>query len=325
MQGCDLKTVDFEAILPSMVRNLINKSRFNTTLLITGLLVCLVIGVVSISQLFQKSLWTLETINQSFQVQIPNTSSNINYEGHRDRGGFLRLRFDAPPKDALLFTNQFCEGVLHAGYDPFAAIELAEPFTYTYLIKIDKYSYYSYSPNTPKTVLGNRCLFARSYGQLQIRLDTTDPNLYVVNIDRRFSCEEACHFMPLNVVKPITHAPIEVLGINKVEDHYALAYQELCIGLELKSVAEREKWRNLLGGNATVQLDGQAVGGFNIALDGTLDFETNSTEANQQLEGWREYYYCLPANEKQGTRQMSVHVTTLSGQELIFTWEFEVA
>jgi hypothetical protein len=163
----------------------------------------LLLGAASIvgfaSNLFQKPSWTIDDINKGFLTPIPDTALNITVDGYTDRGGFLRLTFDAPAPDAHTFAEQFCMGVLYPGYDPFSAIDVAEPFTYAIPIRIGNYNYFSYSPNVDKKVYGNRCLFSASGGQIQIRLDTSRPNVSQIMLDKRFSCEDACHFVPLNI------------------------------------------------------------------------------------------------------------------------------
>jgi hypothetical protein len=231
------------------------------------------------------------------------------------------LTFDAPPTDAQNFVNQFCERILYPGYDPFAAVDIAEPFTFAFHIELGDYGYYSYSPNVAESVLGNRCLFTRSGGQVQIRLDATNPDLYSVKLDKRFSCEAACHFVPLDIAHPIPDSPIAVLGVNETGGTYILEDGEVCVGFELWTVALREQWPMMLGGHAVIRLENEEIAELNISTDGTITHDNIENHANQ---GFKPYFHCFPANRREGPNDLTISISTSDGQELSYSWEFFV-
>jgi hypothetical protein len=182
--------------------------------------------------LFQPNYWSVERVNSSLSIMIPSSATHVQIQGHQGRGGFLFLSFDAPPSDAIHFANQFCSGILHPGYDPFNAIDIAEPFTYAFPIRIDRYSYYSYSTHTSENTSGNRCW---SGGQLQIRLEATDSRYYSVSMDKRYSCESACRFITLEPIKPLPDSPLELLGVSSLGNQLVSSRGEICIGVAMKT------------------------------------------------------------------------------------------
>jgi hypothetical protein len=112
--------------------------------------------------------------------------------GHHGLSDGVGVEFDALPSSANHFVKQFCEGQLYSGYDPFNAIDVDEQLSYAYPIKLGEI-YFSYSPQTPITILGNRCLPRKTDQYLQVVLDTENPNLYHVKVMQFFSCT-ACRY-----------------------------------------------------------------------------------------------------------------------------------
>lgn len=104
---------------------------------------------------------------------------------------YLELSFRAPPAEAMKFAAQFCNGVLHPGYDPFDAVDISIEQPNAHFIELHAgnmvYMYYSYSPNVPKTTLGNRCA-ARLRTPTQIRIDSASEASYHVKVQRYANC-----------------------------------------------------------------------------------------------------------------------------------------
>lgn len=277
-----------------------------------------------VNTVFYKSLWTLSEINRGLRIPVPDAASNVMIEGHPNRGGFLRLTFDAPADEAEIFAEQFCEGTLHPGYDPFSAIDIAEPFTYAVPIEIDKYKYFSYSDNVDESIRGNRCLHSLSYGQLQIRLDAGQAHTSRIMLDRRFSCEDACHFIPLNIIRPIPNTPIEVLGITEEAGVYRLINREICIGLALRTPSERGRWQAIVGGDIEVAVDSQRVFATHISPTGTIVDRLHSGNEAVKEETLEDYFYCFPANNRIGIRQLLIIISTPDGYQNTYKFSFQV-
>ncbi len=293
-------------------------------LMITLLFLGIAPIVTVVGKVFQKTEWSIEEINRGLQIPIPDTASDIVFEGHTDRGGFLRLTFNAPSNDAQTFARQFCEGILHSGYDPFTAVDFAEPFTYAVPIRIGYYSYFSYSPNVNNRVYGNRCFFAASGGQLQLRLDLTQSNVGQVTLEKRFTCEDACKFIPLNITKPLPNTPIEILGVKEEKGKYSLINREICVGLGLKTALEREKWQEIIGGELEVLIDHRPMFNADILPNGAILDRTASASQERTGERLEDYFYCFQADSQIGLRQVNMTIYTPGGKSIPYTVEFQV-
>ncbi len=272
-------------------------------IIISGLL--LIIGLAL--RLFQPTDWTLDVINRGFTIPIPSSATHIHYEGHRDRGGFLKLTFVAPAGEAATFARQFCDEPLYPRYDPFDAIEVAEPFTDTLEIETSGYAHYVKVNQTSPTILGTKC--EDSSGQVKIRLDTTDPHLQPVTFERRFSCYDVCRTLPLNIVYPFSDAPIELLGVTVDEDKSILTSSEICIGFSLKSITEQMKFPGYINRYFSVMLGNQLVASGRINQNGTITDRMNGVlEPNNDQKTRRSYYDCFVANGQKGDRRLQVKV-----------------
>lgn len=104
--------------------------------------------------------WTLERIEKSLGVPIPQDAVDVRYEGEWGRLTELELTFQAPPQSMDEFMSHFCQGISHQHYDPFRAIDLAKRVDYQFAVYMeDRWpsNYYSYSPNASDSLFGNRC------------------------------------------------------------------------------------------------------------------------------------------------------------------------
>ncbi len=288
-----------------------------------SLIACLGLLFLAISNMFSVPQWTTQDINRALSATIPTDATNIAIQGHRARGGFLELEFDAPPQSMRNFAGQLCNGVLYQGYDPFNAIDIAEPFTYTHPIHLDIYSYFSYSPDTPESVLGNRCMTSAN-SQLQIRINPTKPDLSHTKIDLRFSCE-ACHSTTLNIISITPEFPLRILGLVAKDNGYVLTGSELCVGFQLDAPYTPEKdWTTLVGAKLLIKLDNQAVATAALVDQSKLVQRTDAHGNVDVDTSGGPWYYCLKANLRKGLRMMETQVTASSGKTYAYSWQFQV-
>ncbi len=162
------------------------------TFIIVGLLILVGIVMASIASfeiLLSPQSWSLEAINERLTLPVPKEVSDLSIGGRLGRGGFLELSFTAPPSEADHFISQFCDDKVFQGYDPFKGIDVVEPLSYAVPIKLDIYRYYSYSLNTPATIWGNRCLSHLTQDQVQIMIDRSNQQQYIVGLELYFTCE----------------------------------------------------------------------------------------------------------------------------------------
>ena len=155
-------------------------------------LVLLVSGCIS-----QK--WEKHDAEEYLSVPIPSDAKDLDISGRRDLGGFLDLRFAAPPYSALQFAHNFCKGKLMEGFDPFHAV-IVESDT-SHPIDMGYYIYYAYSPDTLSTIHGNRCPYFR------IALDQSDPSLFRVHLRADYSHHDPNEYPVEHTGTPIWFSP----------------------------------------------------------------------------------------------------------------------
>ncbi|CAG0990427.1 hypothetical protein ARNL5_03196 [Anaerolineae bacterium] len=155
-------------------------------------LIAIVVVIMGLEAMFHSAFsdaWSLPLINGSLKVPIPNSVLDLAFDGRRGRGGYLELRFRTLNEKAKVFTDQFCEGQLHQGYDPFHATDSLEYEPKSVLIKLGQnpqYTYYSRSPGTLTSLYGNRCLSPS--GQYQVTVDLSEPLLSSVHLEWKYTC-----------------------------------------------------------------------------------------------------------------------------------------
>jgi hypothetical protein len=267
--------------------------------------------------------WDATAIEQELGISIPENIQNIAYEGHQGRGGFLDLSLTASLVDINQLISQPCDNNYYEGYDPFNAIDVGEPFSYTHQIEIGLYPYYSYSPDTPEIVLGNRCQLTTG-AVYQVRVDTADPNSTVLRLYLSFSCELCQNLHPMSL-KPISDFPLQVLGLRQEGETYDSTSNEICFGLDFSIASLRDEWAYLLGGRISTLIDDRLSTSAYIADDGILmprydgagNFVSVEDSGNHQ-------YYCYEVHWQSGSHVMLVEVTTPSGEVSSYAWNFEL-
>jgi hypothetical protein len=155
---------------------------------------CVIISIPAIAFPLGLPTWdsgppaSLEEIEEYVGLTIPDDVSNLRHDSAMRRGGFMSFSFSAAPEVMGPFVQGICDGVLHPGYNPFEAVDTEDSFDRSVLIEIrteSPRSYYSYSPDAPLTMFGNRC-WHEALGMIDILVDTSDPNLYSLSYKRSF-------------------------------------------------------------------------------------------------------------------------------------------
>ncbi len=159
------------------------------TLATIGMIIFIGIVIASSLNSLSPQSWSLKAINERLSLPVPQAASNLSIGGRLGRGGFLELSFTSLSSEADHFISQFCDDKVFQGYDPFKGIDVGKPLSYAIPIKLDVYKYYSYSLNTPATTWGNRCLSEPRRDQVQIMIDRSNQQNYVVKLELYFTCE----------------------------------------------------------------------------------------------------------------------------------------
>ena len=272
-----------------------------------------------ISNPFRGDAWTLDEINGLFKVPVPQDATDLQYSGYTGLGAHLDLTFNAPPVAAEKFAQAICDGGLYAGYDPFHARNIAEPFTYTHPIEAGLFAYYSYSPDTPESVLGNRC-----GSQSQIRVDEADPSVYAVKAQVFFSCNAVCSPIRAKAIRPTDNFPFEILGLEQVGTVYLQTTSELCTGVRSNLTTFSEfNQKNLTGAQLEIRIDQRPVAAAVMDNDWGLtrrtDAQGNSVSVN--ISDNRRYY-CFGVRQENGSHLIDLHLKISTGREISYVWKF---
>lgn len=266
--------------------------------------------------------WSIETIGSELGMSLPKDATDVLFEGHRGRGGFLELSFTSPRQSMTAFVDPICNGRLYESYDPFDAIDFGEPFTFAHRIEVGQYAYYSYSLNTPDTISGNRCQ-APSGKSYQIRLDTSDTISYQLRLHVFFSCE-ICHVFYPKIVIPIPDFPVYLMGLRSEPGGYSLPFEELCVGLQLSTDYLRKGWEDLEGGNLTVYVNRALVLSAHIysgALTSRHDKNGNMIEADQSGDSES---YCFVPGLQIGIHELTFQIQTVTSRSHRYDWLFHL-
>ncbi|MBX3084060.1 MAG: hypothetical protein KF716_20670 [Anaerolineae bacterium] len=297
-------------------------------LLLLLLLGALILGVyMSFVRAFTPEHWTLDKINDSLSIPVPTDAANLSFDGHLGRGGYLMLEFQASPESIAAFVSQLCDGVLYDGYDPFKAIDVAEPYTFAHPMHLDIYSYYSYSIGLPNAIKGNRCLQSRPGYQVQVRVDTSEAQVYAIKLHLSFSCDVGCPYLPLNVTKPVGEFPLTVLGLRGAKNPYKLAEREVCINID-NSNHNAEKWGYLKDARIEIKVDGQILARAVLNGNSQLLSRTNTNGAVTAEASGGLWYYCVDVvsnrliNSNRITLSIVIDPTTQTATT--YTWQIEI-
>lgn len=261
--------------------------------------------------------WDLQTVENHLHVSIPADAHDFHYSSGSNRYVHVDLSFKAPPASVLDFAKHFCDGVLHQGYDPFNAFDLAEPVPNSVEIQIIEayytYSYYSYSPRAVQTEAGNYCDLPQK-GQFWLLVDETDPALYTLKFKHVLD-----RFAHDNDVKPIANFPLIVRGLMSEQDGSYSAYMKLCFDLDPAAVHESVKWNALIGADIGVAIDGRMMTGAYVTNEIRLsrtDGKTNFSDPNSDL-----FKYCLFVRQG-GWHTVTIHLPSTFTGNHTYTWRF---
>ena len=249
----------------------------------------------------------------------------------------MRLTFKTSPAGLSNFTRHICDGVLHQGYDPYQAFNYGSYLggQRFYLIKDtwNGFSYYSYSPDAPESVSGNRC-----QGELliQIRVEQIESDLYDVRVDQgRHLWGNNCSLIPCryignNFVQPILDLPFIVMGLDDdASNHFILVSNELCLEYQFSdyyyasflSPYSALGFKYLWDARLNWTIDDQPQGiRFISPRHARLVRDANAPETAY----YHKLDYCTTQNWTTGRHQMALEVLTATGQQDTYTWEFIV-
>lgn len=157
------------------------KTRLYKTLLWLSLLVIAIYGYVIYDLLSTNYQWTTVRLENAFNADFPDDVEFL-VEG-RPSLPVVNVQFSASAEVVEQFTSTICFGVLRQRFDPFHSIESDEPDSESIRIDGLRDVQYTYSPNTPDTIWGNRCV---QNGVVNIRVDRGDSINYVVTLQKIF-------------------------------------------------------------------------------------------------------------------------------------------
>lgn len=158
-------------------------------LVITLLFTCAFLAPERLLDLFNwgPETWSRSEAEGALGVAIPDEARDLRLEGSPDEVGYLDMRFAAPPAAMAAFTGNFCSGALHAGYDPFNAVDRRQPTEGAVQLTMAEAQYYSYSPGIAEPVAGNRC-WDEAIGQIEFVVDQRDPEMHALYLEHRPNC-----------------------------------------------------------------------------------------------------------------------------------------
>lgn len=269
--------------------------------------------------------------------EIPADAHDIVFEGDSNYSYYnVKLRFKASSAGLSNFTLNFCDGVLHQGYDPYRSFNYGERLgkQRLYLIKYDAhgFSYYSYSPGTPDTVSGNRCQPDDS-APFHIRVAQIEPDLYEVRLDHGHhlwgnNCTlVTCTPLSDNFVQPMPDLPFVVMGLEAdSSNQFFLVSNELCLNFQyadyhwnsFSSPYSSPEWEYLHGAKLNWTIDSHSQGYVIISQSGWLAPEGREAFYNSQLN------YCTMQDWTPGRHEMGLEIVTTEGQRDTYSWEFSV-
>jgi hypothetical protein len=308
----------------------IRKLLIGVMVLLFLLLIGLLIGIFSTKPVVtEPRKMNLGEIEAYLGANVPEDASDITFDS--DRGNydlFIDLSFKSSPESASQFASSICDGVLHEGYDPFNAINTSQiPPQQVYLIKMQTWTHYSYSPDASQSVWGNRC-WPFGEGVHQIRLDRTNPVLYEVRFETpgqaRWDCEVIpCRPFGQNYIEPIVEIPLVVIGMGAdSNDAFVLVTNEVCVETLLDyilggGITANDRWAYLIGANIQVLIDDEPLEPAYISEYGT--FRQSQHELDTHY-----FDYCFTRDWQPGIHSMTLNLTTTEAESYTYTWQFRV-
>lgn len=304
-------------------------------------LVVVVGGILLVRQVISTPLFddnpkrTLAEMEQILGARLPSDAVDIIYDGERGYAAYITLSFKASSEATLEFAKHICDGVLHQGYDPYNALNTSQkPDQKPYLIQYDNFnfSYYSYSPNTPDTVWGNRCWPFRT-GLYQIRIDHTNPTLSELRFDQLnqhsplWGEDRKCNLIPCssigdNFIRPAREdLPLIIIGMTSKDDSsYGVVTDEVCLEFQMDYVlgfgwSQVEKWKYLIGATVDVMVDDVSQGLAYISENELLTRIGNEPYHPN-------YDYCFTQNWTPGIHTLWMTIKPHTQVSKTYTWEF---
>jgi hypothetical protein len=267
---------------------------------------------------------SLAEIEAYLGKHIPNDAIDIVVTGKSGYKPYFSIRFKTLPQSMIQFTNNICDGVLHQSYNPFNAVDTVQmPPQRPYLIKLQSFTYFSYSLSTPDTIWGNRCWPFRK-GLYQVLVDKGNPDLYALELEVPENCEKvaACTSIGSNYIEPVSDIPLIVIGMLNQDKNFILISNEVCmetqLGYELSTGwTQIRKWKNLINAQVDVWLDDKPLETAYISNDGRL------TKTNNTPDSFR-YDYCFTRNWSEGIHKIKLQIKTNIGQNYDYSWDFLV-
>lgn len=300
--------------------------KISKILIIVVVLFMLGLAILFIFNLFSTdiSINRLPEVEAYLGEKIPSNALDVIVNGEIGHNPHFRISFKAPPESISQFMNSICEGILHQGYNPFKAIDTAQiPPQRPYLIKMQSFTYFSYSTNTPDTVWGNRCWPFRK-GLHQILVDKGNPNLYELQLDIPESCEQvaACSPIGKNYIEPIADIPFIAIGMVGIDKDFILVSNEFCLETQLgydlsTGWTQVDKWKYLIGAKVQIWIDEKPMETAYISNEGRL------TRMNTTPDSFR-YDYCFTETLEKGTHSLTLRIEANTGQNLDYSWNFLV-
>ena len=278
--------------------------------------------------------WDKESIEEYLGYEIPKDATDISYAGHRGYGGFLHLQFRSSLDDVTFFTKQICPDGLQAGFDPFNAIKTGSSTEDSILIKGWRIAYYAYSENTPDSLLGIFC--QADTGMLtQITAESTDVNSYEFRLEIPNYNE---HFDFLD--NPDAHSgrpirgsgfPLMVIGIIERDEIYIQVHDEVCLealqpGFFLGWGYYKEDDLTPFFGS-TLEFDVDGIPLPSAYIDKSGNGGIKPLEITDEREGTpihKLWQYCFFPEWSAGDHTMNIKITTATGEEFKYSWDFKV-
>jgi hypothetical protein len=263
---------------------------------------------------------SVSAIESFLQIELPQDAQDVKYSGYTHRGIRIELSFKTSGAGSSQFSSSICDGSLWRGYDPFDAIDIGEPFTYTFPITSTTGVYYSYSPDPSASVFGIRCF---NRGLYQLRKLQLNADEYEILFTYETGCPETapCYRIPPRSINPV-EAPIDVLGFVQENGNYVLIAPEVCLSIE-RPVFVNMDWTHLYGSFIEVSFNNQRIASAWLTSEGTFYPRYDSLDNPVSLSPSEdEYSYCFPVNATMGHYEMSLNITLVSGDHISSTWEF---
>lgn len=285
---------------------------------------------------FKSRDWDREAISNFLDIQLPDEAQSMEIEGKQGLAGSygiyptLTFSFTAPTENARRFIEHFCDGELHAGYNPRNAENFGEPMPDAVLIRGNGTNHYSRSEGTPQTIQGNRCARydTRDPERLwvwmeEITLDTSDPDTYRVSYHLPFEANSASteeYYPRAQTITPFgDQFRLNITGFTEAS---VLNYHTICLetaGLEPEwdhFAFNPDIMPNYAGSTVTIYIDDVQQP---MARISERELSLRPTDREVPADMWQ---YCLNADWEIGTHTMRIEVDPLEAEPIVLVWEF---